>query len=179
MTRQLTKKDKRTAVIGAVAVGAILLYAYGLDPFFTHWGSVRRQLGAERAKLQRLGLGDEAAGLAKRKGLLKVVPAFEMPHVQDEQRLIFKKKCNEQFNKAGVKVKTMQYGTRAKLDAESGFHLLKLDCKATGKFDQAAELLAVLNTNPHLVTIEAMQLKVDPKKRQEVQMDLTLSSFAE
>jgi succinate dehydrogenase flavin-adding protein (antitoxin of CptAB toxin-antitoxin module) len=40
------------------------------------------------------------------------------------------------------------------------------------------DFLAQLNENPYLVGIEELKIKCDPKKRGEVELDLTVSSFA-
>jgi hypothetical protein len=40
------------------------------------------------------------------------------------------------------------------------------------------DLLARLNENPYLIGIEEFKIKVDPKKRHEVEFDLTVSTFA-
>ena len=42
---------------------------------------------------------------------------------------------------------------------------------------QALDLLAKLNENPYLVGIEEFRLKIDPKKRSEVELNITVSTF--
>jgi hypothetical protein len=44
---------------------------------------------------------------------------------------------------------------------------------------QVLDFLERLNENPYLVGVEELKIKCDPKKRGEVELDLTVSTFAE
>ena len=59
----------------------------------------------------------------------------------------------------------------------TGYKQLLLVCKAKCRFSQALDLLARLNENPYLVGIEEFKIKVDPKKRTEVELNLTISTL--
>jgi hypothetical protein len=45
------------------------------------------------------------------------------------------------------------------------------------KFEQVIDLLSHLNENPYLVAVEEIEMKCDPKKRQEMDLNLIVSSF--
>jgi hypothetical protein len=60
---------------------------------------------------------------------------------------------------------------------QAGYKLLRLKCSAKCKFGQVLDLLVNLKENPYLVGVEEMRIKCDPKKPQEVQLDLTVSTF--
>ncbi|MHC4206965.1 MAG: hypothetical protein ACYSTT_20100, partial [Planctomycetota bacterium] len=115
---------------------------------------------------------------AKRAGLMSVVPVFEMPQVEEEQKFLFRDKLSEQLKKAGIKSKPLQVQPGRK-SPQSGYKLLLVKCSATCKFTQVLDFLARLNENPYLVGIEELKIKCDPKKRGEVQLDFTASTFAE
>ena len=53
-----------------------------------------------------------------------------------------------------------------------------MKCSGKCKFAQILDLLASLKENPYLVGIEEMRIKCDTKNRQEIELDLTVSTFA-
>jgi len=55
--------------------------------------------------------------------------------------------------------------------------LLRLKCSAKCRFTQVLDLLANLKENPYLVGIEELRIRCDSKKPQEVDLDLTVSTF--
>jgi hypothetical protein len=59
---------------------------------------------------------------------------------------------------------------------------LKVKCKGKCKFDQLLDFLAGLKENPYLVGVEELRVtcdtKVPPEKRNQVEIDLTVSTFA-
>ena len=173
---QASSRNTRALIIGAVLAAAILLYAYVADPWLTHWHQVRRQLTLQQNRLHQLGLDDDPAAQARWKGVLKCVPTFAGPAPQDTQRLLFKKTCNDQLKKAGIDVKKLDYIGRARRQRTSGYGLLRLQCRGKCKQDQVLAFLAHLHENPYLASLEALQVKVDPKKREQMEIVLTLST---
>ncbi len=63
MIKKLGEREKRVLMIGAACAAAILVVALGTK-WFEHWGKTRKELAATRAKLKRISV-DEAkqAGL--------------------------------------------------------------------------------------------------------------------
>lgn len=177
MMKNMKEQDKRALLRGAPLVAAILLYVLLLDPLYEHWDQVRGKLDVQQTKLNALGYEPDASAKAKWAGVLKKVPTFAGPQQEDVQRLLFKKQCNEQLKKAGVKVKNLQYVSRAKRQRGVSYKLLSLQCKGSCKQDQMLAMLAGLNENPYLVGVEEMRIKVNPKKRQEMELSITLSTF--
>lgn len=171
MIDKLTKKDIRALKLGAVVTVLILLFVVA-SKWRDHW-AVAKIKGAElQAKLDVIDVDK-----TKQAGLASIVPAFEMPQVEDKQTFLFRDKLSEQFNRAGIKNKPLQVQT-SKKSPRPGYDLLLVKCSATCRFSQVLDFLASLNENPYLVGIEEFKIKVDPKKRQEVEMDLTVSTFA-
>jgi hypothetical protein len=52
-----------------------------------------------------------------------------------------------------------------------------LKCSAKCRFGQALDLLADLKDNPYLAGIEEFKMECDQKKRQDVKLDITVSTF--
>ncbi len=101
-----------------------------------------------------------------------------MPKVEDQQTFLFRDKLSEQFKKAGIKNKPLQVQPSRK-SPRPGYNLLLVKCSAKCRFSQVLDFLARLNENPYLVGIEEFKIKKsDPKKPQEMEMDLTVSTFA-
>lgn len=176
MMEGLSQRDIRALKIGAVCLAAVLVFVFATK-WLGHWHRVRQSLAAARAELKVIN-----PSAAKQKGLLSKVPVFEMPRSEEQQKFLFRNKFNEQLKKAGIKSKPLQTLATGR-SAADGYKLLRLKCSGKVKFGQVLDLLASLNKNPYLVGIEQMQIRCGPKKpsekRQEVELDLTVSTFVE
>jgi hypothetical protein len=173
---KLSKPDKRTLKLGAVGLVVILAYAFVIDPWVGDWLSTRSALKTERAKLD--SIAPKSSGLAaKQAGLVSIVPKLEMPQAESVQGPLFRGRFNEQLKKAGVNVTSLQFLQSAKSKQADGYKSLRLQCRGKGKFAQVLDLLAGLGDNPYLVGVEELQLKCDTKKREQMDVVLTLSTF--
>lgn len=171
MIDKLTEKDIRALKLGVAAAVIILVFVLASE-WRERW-AVAKTKGTElQAKLDVIDVDK-----AKQMGLTSIVPVFEMPQVEDEQTFLFRDKLSEQFKRAGIKNKPLQVQT-SKKSPRPDYSVLHVKCSATCRFSQVLDLLARLNENPYLIGIEEFKIKVDPKKRQEVELDLTVSTFA-
>lgn len=170
MMEKFSEKDIRALKIGAVGVAVIVAFVFG-SKWVDHWSEARASLEQIKAKLELIDVDK-----AKHAGLLSVVPVFEMPQAEQTQKFLFRDKLNEQLKKAGIKSKPLQVLPGGK-SRQSGYKLLRLKCSAKCRFTQVLDLLAGLNENPYLVGIEELRVRCDAKKPQEVQLDLTVSTF--
>ena len=171
MMAKLSQRDKRALKIGAACAAAILVFVFASN-WLEHWGQIRAKLAAAQEQLKIISPSE-----AKREGLLSVVPVFEMPEVEEEQKFLFRDKLNEQLKKAKIKSEPLQILAASKSQGQAGYKLLRLKCDAKCKFGQLLDLLANLKQNPYLVGIEQLQIKCDQKKREEIELDLTVSTF--
>jgi len=168
---KLSEKDIRALKLAAVSVVVIVVFLVGLR-WKEHWGQARIESQVLKAKLNDIDMSE-----TKRKGLMAIVPAFKMPVEEEEQGFLFRNEFNEQLKKAGIKNEPLVTipNKRAPL---TGYKSLHLSCKASKcRFSQVLDLLAKLNENPYLVGIEQFSLKIDPKKRSEVELNITVSTF--
>jgi len=168
--RKLSQREKRTLKMGAVCAAAIVVFMFATE-WLGHWGRVRNSLKKMKAQLEVLD-----GGTAKQAGLMSIVPVFEMPKEQEQQKLLFRNKLNEQLKKVGIKSKPLQVLSGGRTQV-AGYKLLRLKCSGKCKFGQVLDLLAGLNENPYLVGVEELQIRTDPKKPQEVELDLTVSTL--
>lgn len=170
MIKKLSEKDIRVLKIGGVCVAAILLFVF-VSKWLGRWSEARASLDQVKAKLDLIDVDR-----AKQEGLLSIVPVFEMPQEEQTQQFLFRNKLNEQLKKVGINSKPLQVlpGSKSK---QPGYKLLRLKCNANCRFTQVLDLLAGLNENPYLVGIEEFRIKCDPKKPQEVELDMTVSTF--
>ena len=171
MIDKLSEKDIRALKFGAIGAVVILLFVFG-SAARDRWKKAKANAAVIRAKLDAVDVGK-----AKSAGLMSIVPVFEMPQVEEEQKFLFRDKLSEQLRKAGIKNKPLQVQAGRK-SMQAGYKLLLVKCNATCRFTQVLDFLARLNENPYLVGIEELKIKCDPKKRGEVELDLTLSTFA-
>ena len=156
--------------IGAVCVAAILVFVFA-SKLLGRWAEARTSLAEVKNKLELIDVDK-----AKRTGLLSIVPVFEMPEKEETQRFLFRDKLNEQLKKAGIKNQPLQVASIGK-SGQSGYRLLRLKCSAKCRFTQVLDLLADLKDNPYLVGVEELRIRCDSKKPQEVDLDLTVSTF--
>ena len=170
---KLSQKDKRTIKLGIFCAVGIVILVFTMD-WFKHWSQVRKSLTAAKAQLKVICPTE-----AKREGLLTIVPVFQMPQSQEKQKFLFREKFNEQLKKAGVKGEPLQILPVSKSKRLSGYKLLRLRFRrGKCKLGQVLDLLAALKENPYLVGIEEFTIKKsDPKKPQELELDLTVATF--
>jgi hypothetical protein len=169
--QKLTSKDIKTLKLGGVCAAAIFVFFVG-SKWRDSWLAARRKGAEVRAQLELID-----AGKIKEEGLRSIVPAFEMPQAEEAQKSLFRNRVNEQLKKAGIQNPPfLQYlsGTKSR---GSGYKALRLKCSAKCGFSQMLDLLAGLNDNPYLVGVEELKMVSDQKNPQEVQFDLTLSTF--
>lgn len=171
MITKLSQRDKRALKLGGVIAAAIVLFALG-STWLDNWAAVRTSLKKAKADLKIINPDN-----AKLQALLSVVPKFEIPQTEETQKLLFRDKFNEQLKKAGIKAEPLQALAPVR-SPNPGCKLLRLKCKAKCTFEQMLNLLADLNDNPYLVGVEEFNIKCDPKKRQEIVLNLTVSTFS-
>jgi len=171
MINKLNQKDIRALKIGVVGAALILLFVFG-SAGHERWTKAKANGAVLRSKLDIINVDK-----AKRAGLMSVVPVFEMPQVEEEQKFLFRDKLTEQLKKAGIRNRPLQVQAGRK-SSQSGYKLLLVKCNATCRFEQVLDFLAGLNENPYLVGIEELKIKCDPKKQGEVELDFTASTFA-
>ena len=167
---KLSERDIRAVKLGVVGTVAIVLFLAGSD-WLEHWGQIRIEGSVLKSKLKTIDVDE-----TKQRGLLALVPAFEKPAGKEEQQFLFRDAFNKQLKDAGIKNEPLQIQANRRSPL-TGYKSLHLVCKARCKFSQALDLLAKLNENPYLVGVEEFKIKVDPKKRAEVDLDLTVSTL--
>ncbi len=178
MFERMSQRDKRALTFGVVAVAVILAYM-SVGPWFKDWQGIRADLKARRDQLEVIAPADddETAKAAWEKLALRV-PVFEMPLPESKQVPRFRDKFNEQLKKAGIKVKTLQPIGGKSAKRISGYKLLKFQCRGKCSLNQVLDLLAELNSNPYLAGIEELNIKFGQKDRKQMDLLLTVSTFA-
>jgi hypothetical protein len=168
---KLNEKDMRALKLGAIGAVAILVFVFG-SKFQARWTAAKEKKAALDQKLSAIDVDK-----AKQAGLMAIVPVLEMPQAEDDQKFLFRDKLSEQLQKAGIRNKPLQLQP-AKKSSQPEYKLLLVKCNATCRFSQVLDFLARLNENPYLVGIEEFRIKVDPKRRENVELDFTVSTFS-
>ncbi len=171
MLENMSQRDKRAVKVGLIVVAAIVVVFFGLQ-WFRHWKLVRTSLEARRKDLAMLNPNQP-----QKEGLLKIVPVFEMPIDEEDQRILFRNKLNEQLKRAGINSKPLEFAPASKKPVAAGYRLVGLKCSGKCQFDQVLDLLSGLKANPYLVAVEEMSLKCDENNRQQVDLELTVSTL--
>ena len=168
--KKLSQKEKRTLKFGLVCAVAIIGFAFVTDRI-GKWKEARSTSDEITKYLEAIDVKD-----TERARLMSIVPVFEMPEKEETQKFLFREKFNEQLKKAGIKSEPLQILPPAKSPV-AGYKLLRLKCSAKCRFAQALDLLANMKENPYLVGIEEFKIECDQKKRQDVKLDITISTF--
>ena len=168
--QKLSEKDKRTLRVGGILVGAILVSAI-LMQWVEHWGQVRESLAVSRGELKMIS---SAAGSADGGGL--ILPAFEMPQRQEQQQFLFRDKLAEQFKTAKIKTEPLQVIPATKT-RQGGYRVMRLKTGGSCKLGQIFDFIANIEENPYLVSVEEFRIKCDEKNRENIEFDLTVSTF--
>ncbi len=171
MLERLSQRDIRALKIGAICAVGVAAFVFGAK-WLGQWAQARRSLAGVKAKLEAISVDQ-----TKQAGLASIVPVFEMPQKEETQKFLFRNKFNEQLKKAGINSKPLQVLSAGKKTGQDDYRLLRLKCSAKCKFGQLLDLLARLNENPYLVGIEELRVKCDIKNREDVELDLTVSTF--
>jgi hypothetical protein len=171
MIEKLSKKDIRALKFGAIGAVVIVVFVFG-SAARDRWVKAKASAAVIRTKLDTIDVDK-----ARQAGIMSIVPVFEMPQVEDEQKFLFRDKLSEQLKKAGIRNKPLELQTGRK-SPMAGYKLLLVKCSATCQFTQVLDFLSRLNENPYLVGIEDLKIKCDPKKRGEVDLDFTASTLA-
>jgi len=170
MIEKLSQRDMRILKIGAVCAAAILVFLFASE-WLDRWSKARASLAEVKNKLELIDMDK-----AKQTGLMSIVPVFEMPQEEETQKFLLIDKLTEQFKKAEIKNQPLQVASIGK-SAQAGYRLLRLKCSAKCRFTQVLDLLANLKENPYLVGVEELRIRCDKKNSQEVDLDLTVSTF--
>jgi hypothetical protein len=168
--QKLTERDKRVIKWGAVCAVGILIFFFGAS-WLEKWSGAKADADKKQSQIDSINMSD-----AKRAGILSIVPAFEMPLNEEDQKNRFREELLQQFQRAGIKHEPLKVSTSNKTTLYKSYKLMTVQCSAKCKFSQVMDLLSRLPENPHLVGVEEFEMKCDKKKPEEVELDLTVST---
>lgn len=173
----ISERDKRTIKFGIIAACLILGYALS-DKLIGEYLRTADSLKAEREKFESVMPKEDGSLTRQQAGVFSVVPVFEMPEDEPFPGLEFRTMLIKQLKQSGIKFKTLnQLPMRSKRNA-AGFRTLRLQCKGKCNFHQAVDILTKLYENPLFVAVEEFSIECsDPKKRTELEIVLTVSTF--
>jgi len=178
MFERLSQRDRRALTIGGAAVAVILAYA-SVGPWFADWQDVRARLDAKRGQLKMIAPAeDDTEARAAWEELTRRVPVFEMPLPESKQAPLFRDRFNEQLKRSGIRIKTLQPVGGKSSKRVGGYKLLKFQCRGKCSLNQVLDLLARLNSNPYLAGIEELNIKCGQKDRRQIDLVMTVSTFA-
>lgn len=168
MLDRLSQRNKRALRLGVIGVAAIVVFSLGLS-WLQRWADVRKSVARSREQLKAIGVSD-----AERDKLMTIVPVFEMPKKEEEQKFSFRAEFNKQLKESGVKAKPLRFLPVSKA-IEPGYRLLSLQCSGQADMEQILNLFANLKKNPYLVAVEEfMMKKSDPKNERSRRFDIEL-----
>lgn len=180
MARKLEPREKRTLVICGAGALLLMIYFLLLEPILGDWKQVRSQLKTAHQQLDKLQPDEKSPTAARQRTLIEMVPAMEMPGPAELQGPLFQESLTEQIQRAGLKSKRMQLAEAkgAVSRFSSGYRVLSVQSQGQGRYEQIIELLASLPKNPRYVGIQKLVIQVDPQKREQIEWDLAVFTYA-
>lgn len=176
MKMKMSEKDKRTIGFGLIA--AIIVIAFvGAGRLFDDYKAAKITLESRKNEVEQVMPDKDGNISAKQKGLLSIVPTFEMPEQEEVPGAKFRQKFLKQLKKAGIKSPTLSFMQASKSKNALGLRSMKVQCKGKCKFDQSMNLLASLYDNPLFVAVEEFKIECNPKKRTEMEMSMVVTTF--
>ena len=176
MKNKMSEKDKRTIKLGLI-VAIIVIAFVGVARLLDDYNAVKKTLDSRRNEVEQVMPDKDGNLSAKQKGLLSVVPAFEMPELEEVPGAKFRQKFLKQLKKAGIKSPVLTFVQTPKAKNALGLKSMKLQCKGKCKFDQSLNLLASLYDNPLFVAVEEFKIECNPKKRTEMELSMVVTTF--
>ncbi|MBF0199062.1 MAG: hypothetical protein HQL32_15200 [Planctomycetes bacterium] len=170
----MSSRDKRAIILTVLVCGSILFNHYVLTPWFSHWEEIIEEKDQLSKKMKKVNLGSSSVK-AKIAALNKKMPHFKLPENEHAQRHLMHKKVSEQLKKLRIKADRIGFIGSSKKDGP--YRKLNLQSQFICPLAQLFDLLAVLEDNPYLGSLEDMNIRVDPKERGKVWVTLTLSTY--
>ncbi len=167
--QKLSNRDKRALKIGGIGAVAIVAFLFGAR-WLESWSNARAEVKMRQAQIDDINLSG-----GKQAGLLSLVPAFETPAKEEDQKNRFREKLVEQLKNAGINTEPLKVVTTKKT-LYKNYMLMNIQCKGKCNFNQVLDLLAGLNANPYLVGMEVFKIKCDKNNPQDVEFDMTVST---
>jgi hypothetical protein len=176
MKKKMSEKDKRAISLGLI-VAIIVIAFVGVGKLLEDYKTVKKTLDSRRNEVEQVMPDKDGNISAKQKGLLSIVPTFEMPEQEEVPGAKFRQKFLEQLKKAGIKSPTLSFMQASKSKNALGLRSMKVQCKGKCKFDQSMDLIASLYDNPLFVAVEEFKIECNPKKRTEMEMSIVVTTF--
>lgn len=170
MLEKLSEKDVKTLKMGAIGVVAILIFYVALGGF-ENWTQARQSYKTRDQQLKDLDTDKR-----KQSGLLSVVPVLEMPVDKEEQKKRLREEMVQQFRNARITGQPW-LEVSGKANPEERYSLLGLKSSGSCRLRDMFNLLANLKENPYMVAIEELRIKCDPQNPQQIDFDITVSTF--
>jgi hypothetical protein len=173
---KLSEKDQKTLKVGSLLMAIILTFG-GMNILLKQYSETGKALDVARDKFNSVLPSEDGSLNPKQAGLYRIVPVFEVPKAEDVPGESFRQKFLEQLKKSGIKFTVFNLLPMSSKANASGFKTCKLHCKGKCNFAQTLDLLAGLYENPWFVGVEEFKIVCDPKKRSQMDLTLTVSTF--
>ena len=170
MLEKLSEKDVKTLKMGGIGVVAILIITVGLSGL-EYWTKARESYKALNQQLKDLDTDKR-----KQSGLLSIVPVLEMPVDKETQKVLLREEMVQQFDDARITGQPW-LEVSGKTSPLPQYKLLGLKSSGSCRLSQMFTLLANLKENPYLVAIEELRIKCDAQNPQQIDFDITVSTF--
>ena len=170
MLEKLSEKDVKTLKMGGIGVAAILILTVALSGF-EYWANARQSYNTLDQQLKDLDTDKR-----KYEGLLSIVPVLKMPENKDNQKVLLREEMVQQFDDARITGQPW-LEVSGKASPLPPYGLMCLKSSGSCRLRDMFNLLANLKENPYLVAIEELRIKSDPQNPQQINFDITVSTF--
>lgn len=172
--KQLTQRDRRVLLVGAVVLGAIVLVKFAAMPWLDHWSAVRDQIKTQKAMLTQLNRQfqrlDAAHALLQR----DYGPALQEP-LQDveETSIRFNKTVQDVLQAGGIQAETIAVQSVRPLRDVPGVALVSFQIRGKCQIASLAKALHQMRTSEQLIIVDQINAR-PPDKNKPAELEITL-----
>lgn len=176
----LVTRDRRAILLGASALGLILLVRFALVPWIESWSearagiaSAREEVGQLRTKMRKL--------LILRERLVGTHGAAAAKPLEDLEatRIAFLAAVQKALGAGGMQYRSIDPQSVKSLRDLPGIVLLQLQVKANCQLSQLAKTLAEMQKAERLIIVDRVTASGQEKKPGKLEVTLVLATLAE
>ncbi len=166
MINQTSDKRRNVFALIVLTVSALLIFGYSwvLDPLLTRWESQKAELEKRQQTIARL----QAAVSPDRfdRKIIERTGKLELPADELTQKILFKRKLEEQFRQAGVGIDgDPQFDTKLTPLTGTPYKLARLSLTGRAKHNNLLNLADKIYDNPYLAGLEEFSIELQGNNR--------------
>lgn len=177
---KLSRRDRRTLILGAAALGAILAARFVLIPWVSGWSDARARIASEQEQLA--DMRSELSGVLGQHGRLvsKYGPAVSSPLADLETaRVNLVKAAQDILKRNGFSATDYKPQPIRQLRKIPGARFVPLQVRGKCNVEQLAKCLAAMRNSKTLVIVDQLSVTNNQKQPGQLEVTIVLATLAD